>query len=174
MILEIGAFRFPICDDCGMPLKLYREDGFYDGEENEWESAPLHRCSICDQQYFDACWQEADPCGNCRTQPCERGGDCWWNPPLHLFPYLHYVAEPAIMIDLLPQREHINDEPERMPARDCDLCDFKYDVLSLRERLEEHKRHLELVGTNLQFLNGFQEAMEELSSVLPVPSVAGK
>jgi len=173
MILAIGRFRFPVCDSCGMPLKLHREDGFCEEEENEWEPAPLHRCGICDARIFDECWRESDPCRHCWTQPCERGGECWWQPPNHVFPYLSYVAEPAVMLDLAPDRAHSDREPEHTKGPDCELCALKEteamerldEIPFAEDRLREQKKHFELIGRSESFLEGFEAAILELDSL---------
>jgi hypothetical protein len=79
------------CDDCGRELLALDEEeceeyfplagGF------PWERACKHYCAPC----TDKLWQP--PCETeCRTHPCERGGECWWHPPLHLWPYETYFA----------------------------------------------------------------------------------
>ncbi len=58
-----------------------------------WRHAAKHYCEDCSDNLVEQVG--FPPCGECRTQPCTRGGDCWAAPPLHLFPYETFWSTPA-------------------------------------------------------------------------------
>jgi len=82
---------FPICTHCGREIKrLTFEEQMNDimGHGwSDWHTAHVHSCYQCYNDYG------SPPCDECYSHRCERGIDCWWYPPLHLFPYETYLAE---------------------------------------------------------------------------------
>jgi len=76
------------CEQCKNPIKELKEDA--DGEpinpDIPWEQ---YLCEICYDKIWDNLFNEH--CPECRTHPCEHGGDCWINPWPHIM-YLCYVA----------------------------------------------------------------------------------
>ena len=81
----------PFCNNCKKEIQALTEDECLEdicghGWSN-WRTAQVHYCYECS----DLLWQP--PCGECETHPCERGRECWANPPLHIFPYETYYAE---------------------------------------------------------------------------------
>ncbi len=85
----------PHCDVCKSELKhaLDEETHYAEGKHDGffWKSAIKHYCRECSEKLCDQV--NYPPCGECRTQPCEKGRDCWASPPLHLFPYETYCAD---------------------------------------------------------------------------------
>lgn len=88
----------PYCDECQEKLiHLTEEEMEADYEQNmvshgfPWKRASRHYCFECAEKIMDD--HNYPPCDGCRTRPCDRHGDCWASPPLHLFPYETYVAE---------------------------------------------------------------------------------
>jgi len=79
------------CDNCKEELqRLTEEECLNDWIPHgwtKWRTADKHYCYECSDKLWDP------PCGECRTQPCTRGRDCWASPPLHIFPYETYYAE---------------------------------------------------------------------------------
>lgn len=82
----------PYCDHCGRKMRRLRED---DGEPHgfHWRIAREHVCNECADAAIDQAWKDRDPCGECETEPCKRGRDCWFDPHLP-WPYETYFADP--------------------------------------------------------------------------------
>jgi hypothetical protein len=80
----------PYCDYCNKELVALREEEALGDIEphgwTDWRTASVHACFEC----YDNMWEP--PCGECETHPCQKGRECWANPPLHLFPYETYFA----------------------------------------------------------------------------------
>ena len=85
----------PHCDICKQELKHAEDEEthYAEGEHQGlfWKGADVMYCEDCSDKLMDKVGYP--PCGECETQPCEKGRDCWASPPLHLFPYELYVAE---------------------------------------------------------------------------------
>ena len=90
----------PFCDECRGELVAWTRE---QAEETvicgwpDWRSAHKHYCQDCYDVMFDK-WAEAagfPACGNCETEPCKRGRECWdhRDPPLHWFPYETFFGE---------------------------------------------------------------------------------
>jgi len=60
-----------------------------------WRKAHAHICHRCFDEENERAWREDDPCRSlCETQPCERGGDCWYTPDfMRNLPYETYYAD---------------------------------------------------------------------------------
>lgn len=115
----------PFCDYCKRELEALTEeeclsDIFGHGWTN-WRDARVHCCYKCS----DTMWQP--PCGQCETHPCERGRECWANPPLHLFPYETYYANALgenylSTVDLDKQPDYGGEAPNRsLVAEDLEV-----------------------------------------------------
>ena len=80
----------PYCNYCDKELVALREQECLDDIEphgwTNWRDAQVHCCFEC----FDNMWNP--PCDECENHPCQKGRDCWANPPQHLFPYETYFA----------------------------------------------------------------------------------
>lgn len=79
----------PKCQICGFPLMLpvdyeRQREPICCSEPMGWTKAATAEeflCCECHSKEFDADWKSDQPCRRCKTRPCERGRDCWWNPP---------------------------------------------------------------------------------------------
>ena len=87
----------PCCDECKRELEALTEEeaiGDIIGHGwSDWRTAVKHYCYQCAEKILEQVgWP---PCDECRTQPCERGGECWADSrfPVHIFPYETYYAE---------------------------------------------------------------------------------
>ena len=98
----------PYCDECGKELQTLSEDECLEDIMphgwTKWETAHKHYCYGCSDKIEEEIGYP--PCDECETQPCERGRDCWANPPLHIFPYETYYAELKPQ-DCLRQRVYV-------------------------------------------------------------------
>ena len=95
----------PYCDKCERELHaLTQEEALNDGfcGWSSWKTAHKHYCHTCS----DSMW--SPPCGQCETHPCERGRDCWADPPLHLFPYETYYADPIKKVSFRIRRRYFD------------------------------------------------------------------
>ena len=72
------------CERCKKPIKSEAID-----RSVPWEQ---YLCSECYKQIWNDLMEEH--CPECRTRPCERGGECWINPWPNIM-YLCYVAPKA-------------------------------------------------------------------------------
>jgi hypothetical protein len=93
----------PFCDHCKRLLQpLTEEEALNEGfcGWSNWHTAHKHYCHECS----DKLWNP--PCGECETHPCERGRDCWANPPLHIFPYETYYADPVKCVSFRTRRRY--------------------------------------------------------------------
>lgn len=70
-----------ICERCKKPIKSEAID-----RGIPWEQ---YLCKECYEQIWDDLMEEH--CPECRTHPCEHGGECWINPWPHIM-YLCYIA----------------------------------------------------------------------------------
>jgi hypothetical protein len=84
----------PVCDYCKKIMVASSTNSSGD-ELWPWKHALAHCCESCFDKLFDEVWNERDPCGECETQPCERGRECWFEPNLGL-PYETYFNEIAV------------------------------------------------------------------------------
>ncbi len=83
----------PFCDLCKHELAIVTEDE--DGEELSFthDIAPGHCCDTCWVEGVQQAYDRDDPCSQCRTEPCMKGRDCWYQPPfLRNLPYGCYFA----------------------------------------------------------------------------------
>jgi hypothetical protein len=81
------------CDWCKQEIQQLTkqealEDNFPGHGWNDYQTAALHLCFTCHQEYFDERYCE----GSCETRPCERGRECWVNDSSSV-PYETYFAE---------------------------------------------------------------------------------
>ena len=105
------------CDECGREiLYLTEEEACADFPGHGWSNvltAKDHICTTCSINKWEELWDQADPCGRCETQPCERGRDCWWNPSFGTYyDYETYFADRLETIEMrnLPELEDPEDD----------------------------------------------------------------
>lgn len=84
----------PFCDECGKEMRIVSdEEAERTGEPNGFGlPAHAHVCNECFDALHHAAWEDRDPCGECETQPCKRGRDCWFEPNIG-YPYETYFAD---------------------------------------------------------------------------------
>jgi len=86
----------PHCDECGAELVARTDEEMENSDDAHgfpWRIARAHLCDPCWSTWWDRIWKDRDPCGECRTRPCERG-ECWFEPSSP-WPYETYFAEKA-------------------------------------------------------------------------------
>ena len=105
------------CDECGKEmLYLTQEEACNDFLPHGWtdvETAHNHICNDCADKRWQELWDADDPCGQCETQPCDRGRDCWWNPSFGTYwDYETYFADnlETIEIQNLPDLKESEDD----------------------------------------------------------------
>jgi len=86
------------CDECGEEIQaIPEEEAVGDIIGHGWSNyltANNHVCTSCSTKRWHQLYKQADPCGICNTEPCKRGGECWWSPPFSLWwPYETYYAD---------------------------------------------------------------------------------
>jgi len=74
------------CDECGWRISAKDEDDV----GMDPSKAEQHLCENC----YDRIWHGLfkDCCPQCRSEPCQRGGECWINPWPNIMNLCH-VAE---------------------------------------------------------------------------------
>lgn len=91
------------CDECNEELLRLTEDEVTADPEGGWASyvtAAKHICIPCSHIEWEKLWKQNNPCAECRTEPCKKGRECWWNPPFGTwYPYETYYADRVKELD---------------------------------------------------------------------------
>jgi len=83
-----------VCKDEIVAIKEGEEDDFEGNGWSNWKTAQEHVCRECHHAKWEQLFKDRDPCGECRTEPCKRGRDCWWEPSFGtFFSYETYIAD---------------------------------------------------------------------------------
>ncbi len=86
------------CDECHEEIKAYTEEQVLadigGGGWSDYKTAQKHICQTCADARWQRLWDERDPCGECRNEPCRRGHECWFTPSFGTYyPYETYYAD---------------------------------------------------------------------------------
>ena len=142
--------KVPYCDYCKRELEALTEakcleDITPHGWTN-WRDAQVHCCFKCS----DTLWQP--PCGDCETYPCNKGRDCWANPPQHLFPYETYYAN-ALGEEYMPSIDLAEDDPDFGESTPQDEEEAQEDLEIKRRQLMKlagtHPKQLPIILFNM-------------------------
>lgn len=105
-----------LCDECGhLMQRVSPDDIAFDNTPHGWsnyKTAEGHVCNTCSNARWRQLWEQNDPCGECRDEPCKKGGECWYTPSYGTWwPYETYYADRVVGSEkLLPKGQMTLDE----------------------------------------------------------------